>query len=199
VDKVRTIAVLGPNAANAMVMGGGSAAVNVTHKSQPLDALRNRLGGSVEIVHGEGCRINKKLPELDRRLIGNARIDYFADPASIADPSAKPDKTVEPRTYRMIWFKDPLGRPGNNFGFGARFTVPFTPDVTGEWEIGLESVADSRILVDGVLLLRNGQARIHAEGRTGGRPDVRDRHRGAARPDRRRSRWREHRRAGTGG
>ena len=155
VDKVRTIAVLGPNAANAMVMGGGSAAVNVTHKSQPLDALRNRLGGSVEIVHGEGCRINKKLPELDRRLIENARIDYFADPASLSDPAATPDKTVEPGTYRMIWFKDPLGRSGNNFGFGARFTVPFTPDVSGEWEIGLESVADSRILVDGVLLLDN--------------------------------------------
>jgi len=154
-DKVRTIAVLGPNAANAMVMGGGSAAVNVTHTSQPLDALRTRLGGSVEIVHGEGCRINKKLPELDRRLVSDARIEYFADPASLADSSATPDKTIEPRTYRVTWFRDPLGRPGNNVGFGARFTVQFTPDVTGEWEIGLESVADSRILVDGALLLDN--------------------------------------------
>ena len=154
-DRVKSIAVLGPNAANAMVMGGGSASVNVTHRSQPLDALRNRLGGSVEIVHGEGCRINKRLPELEHRLISDARIDYFLDPAQLDVADAVPDRTATPRTYRMMFFRDPLGRHGMDFGFGARWTIPFTPDVSGKWEIGVESVANARILIDGREILDN--------------------------------------------
>ena len=150
-----TIAVIGPNAANATVMGGGSAFVRVAHRSQPLDAIRQRLGDRAHVVHAEGCRINKRLPELDRSLISGARVDYFADPSALDDPSAVPDRTVEPSTFRVMQFRDPLGRKGAQNDYGTRFTIPFTPDVTGDWEIGLESVGNARILVDGREVLDN--------------------------------------------
>lgn len=152
---VRTAAVIGPNAANAMVMGGGSAAVRVARRSQPLDALRARLAGKVEVLHAEGCRINKKLPELDRRHVGEARVEWFADPDMLDDPSAEPGAVTKPETFRTMIFRDPLGRRGTKLPYGARFVIPFTPDTSGEWEIGLESVAPARITVDGREILDN--------------------------------------------
>ena len=153
--EVASIAVLGPNAANAMVMGGGSATVKVSHRSQPLDALRRRFGDRAVIAHGEGCRINKKLPEFDMSLVSGARIDYFSDPSSLADPSAKPDRSVEATTFRIMQFRDPLGRKGAKHNYGTRVTIPFTPDVSGDWEIGLESIGSARIIVDGREVLDN--------------------------------------------
>ena len=85
-----SIAVLGPNASRGMVQGGGSAHVTPTRVSHPLDAITERFGSSVRIEHSAGCNINKKLPELDARLLQNVSLDYYRDPAELDNASAVP-------------------------------------------------------------------------------------------------------------
>ena len=153
---VSSLAVLGPNAANGRIMGGGSAFVNAPHVSHPLDALQQRFSG-VSIEHAPGCNINKKLPELDLRLLDSIVVDYF-DSKEKLDSGAAPDLSDTTGTFRIFWFADPLSRRGSGFDFAARFTMGFTPDVTGEWQFGLESVAPVRITLDGALVLDNTDA-----------------------------------------
>ena len=151
-----SVAVIGPNAANGRIMGGGSAFVNAPHVSHPLDALVRELSG-VTVSHAPGCNINKKLPELDARHLDNVNIEYFDSIAKL-DSGAAADKTDTTGTFRIMWFTDPLGRRGAGHDFAARFTMGFTPDITGEWQFGVESVAPVRITLDDNLVLDNSDS-----------------------------------------
>ncbi|HEY2301938.1 MAG TPA: glycoside hydrolase family 3 C-terminal domain-containing protein [Acidimicrobiales bacterium] len=63
---LRTVAVVGPNADRAQIMGGGSAALNAEHLITPLDAVRARLGDSVVVVHEPGCAVVRTTPPFGR-------------------------------------------------------------------------------------------------------------------------------------
>ena len=152
---VTSIAVLGPNASRGMVQGGGSAHVTPTRVSHPLDAITGRLGSSVRIEHSAGCNINKKLPELDVRLLQNISLDYYRDPAELDDANAVPAESGTTGVFRLLWAGDPLNRHEPNFAFGARLAAQWTPDQTGEWAFGVESVAPVRVIIDGAVVLDN--------------------------------------------
>ena len=152
---VTSIAVLGPNASRGMVQGGGSAHVTPTRVSHPLDAITERLGSSVRIEHSAGCNINKKLPEIDARLLQNVSLDYYRDPAELDDAQSVPAESGTTGVFRLIWAGDPLNRREPNFAFGARLAAQLTPDQTGEWVFSIESVAPVRIIIDGAIVLDN--------------------------------------------
>ena len=153
---LKSVAVLGPNAATATVMGGGSAHVTPTRVSHPLDALVNRLQPlGIEVQHSAGCNINKKLPELDVRNLRDVRMDYFNDVEQMDNPSAVPDLAGTTGVFRLLWTGDPLGRREPNISFGARMSTVFTPHVSGDWSFSIESVAATRIIIDGVTVLDN--------------------------------------------
>lgn len=52
---IRSIAVIGPNAAEARIGGGGSSFLAPPYSVSPLDGLRARLGDSVKIKYSQGC------------------------------------------------------------------------------------------------------------------------------------------------
>ncbi|MBT4677529.1 MAG: glycoside hydrolase family 3 protein, partial [Acidimicrobiaceae bacterium] len=54
VDRLASLAVIGPNAATAMIMGGGSAALVAQHETSLLDALTARMGSQLEIRYEPG-------------------------------------------------------------------------------------------------------------------------------------------------
>ena len=155
--EVQSIAVIGPNAATGMIMGGGSAHVTPTRVSHPLDAIESRLSGLCEIDYAPGCNINKKLPELDVRLVENVTLDFYSDPTLLDDHSATPAQAGTTGTFHIMWFGDPLGRRGNALGFGARFSMDFTPDIDGDWRFSIESVGDVVWRIDDRVILDNTQ------------------------------------------
>lgn len=60
--RLRCVAVLGPNAATARTLGGGSATVFPPYTVSPLDGLRAVLGDGVEVVHALGVRSSDRQP-----------------------------------------------------------------------------------------------------------------------------------------
>lgn len=54
-EKVKSLAVIGPNAAEAVVQGGGSSHVTPFHRVTPLEALQSMLGERVSIQYEQGC------------------------------------------------------------------------------------------------------------------------------------------------
>jgi beta-glucosidase len=59
---VRRVAVVGPNAAAARTLGGGSATVYPPYTVSPLDGLRAVLGESVDVDHGVGVTTSGRVP-----------------------------------------------------------------------------------------------------------------------------------------
>jgi beta-glucosidase len=57
-NKLRRVAVVGPNAENLAIMGGGSARVVPHYLSSPLGVLKERLGDSAEVTYASGVGAN---------------------------------------------------------------------------------------------------------------------------------------------
>ena len=162
-DALRRVAVIGPNAAIGQIMGGGSAHVTPTAVIHPLAAITERLSAhGVDVSHEVGCLINRRLPALDLHLCGPLTIDYFTDPddLDVVDARCRAARSTTTGTAHMMWVADPLDRPGAAFEFGARLSTTFTPDATGEWRLGVESVAPARLLVDGEVVVDNADVPV---------------------------------------
>ena len=69
-DKIKSIAVLGPNANQMQMSGGGSAEIDRPFRLiTPLDALREKLDGKVELKFEEGALNYVEPPLMDIRLL----------------------------------------------------------------------------------------------------------------------------------
>jgi beta-glucosidase len=66
---LRSVAVIGPNAAVARTLGGGSATVFPEHTVSPLEGLRAALGAGVRVEHVTGVRSHTRLPPAAPELL----------------------------------------------------------------------------------------------------------------------------------
>ena len=131
-DPGARIALVGPNAERGQVQGGGSARVRASRPSLPLAALNGR---GVAVVHEAGCRIEKRLPSMR----GSFEARYFDQVGGSA--SALTDR------LSFIWPNSPVeGIDGDTFG--AHIGGTFTPDVGGDWTVGLTAVGPVVLRID---------------------------------------------------
>ena len=73
-DRIKSIAVLGPNANQLQMSGGGSSEIDRPfHLVTPLDALRERLDGKVELKFEEGALNYVEGPIMDPRRLSPAQ------------------------------------------------------------------------------------------------------------------------------
>jgi beta-glucosidase len=69
--QLRSVAVIGPNAAVARTLGGGSATVFPPYTVSPLEGLRAALGPSVEVSSAPGVRTLSRLPAASPDLVSD--------------------------------------------------------------------------------------------------------------------------------
>jgi beta-glucosidase len=158
--RLRTLAVIGPNAATGVIMGGGSSQVAPHYVVHPLDALRARCGDAVTVVYEQGCRNAKFAPEIDPARYGatpdNERpvlVEYFDSP----DCTGRP---VYARDVRRIGAVLRAMLPGvaDQQRFSCRWTATFTPQEDGAHTFGLAAIGRAHLLVDGVQVIDNWSA-----------------------------------------
>jgi beta-glucosidase len=138
------IAVLGPNAAEPRVMGGGSAQINAHYKVSPLEGIRTALSGTNRVVHLKACR-NNRLTQLIR---GNVSVDFFHG-RDWAGPVVQ-RSTAEESQFFWLDMPDASLDPRN---FSARITTRFRAEETGSHVFGLTNAGFARLFVDGDLLI----------------------------------------------
>ena len=139
-----SLAVIGPNAASAMIMGGGSAALKPEHDTTPLEALESRLG-SVAVRYEPGAVTERTARPVPTRLLGDGfRVEYFDGD----DWSGEPILVDGFSDGRLLRTGDVPGttEPGR---FTARATATLTPESTGVHTITMVQVGRARVLVDG--------------------------------------------------
>src|SRR5256714_9045606 len=54
-EQLTSIAVIGPNARVAQIMGGGSAQVNAHYAISPFEGIANTVGGQINVRYEQGC------------------------------------------------------------------------------------------------------------------------------------------------
>ena len=84
-SKLRTLAVLGPNAERPQMMGGGSANLAPHYEISLLDALRDTLGDDVEVRFERGVDIDRTTAP----LYAPFAIEYFAGSDLAGEPVAR--------------------------------------------------------------------------------------------------------------
>ncbi len=151
-----SLAVIGPNADRAQIMGGGSASLAPHYRITPLEALRDRLGDTVAIHYEQGCDTDRSVAPLDL--------------AQLTAPDGRPGFGVElfaghelagevllrtHRDGRVMFFGDPApgvdALSGDDFSFRA--TAQFTPAGPGTYQFTLAQLGRARLFVDGARLL----------------------------------------------
>jgi beta-glucosidase len=156
-ERVRSIAVIGPNAAEARLGGGGSSSVTPFYSVSPLEGLSNRCPESIQIEFVEGCTMSGTLPilsasNLRTSLEGGApglHATYFAN-ASLSGPP------ILERTDRQIDFSWGWASPGGDLPkdeYSVRWEGFFVPSTDGLHRLGV-SAADGgyRLSIDGTLV-----------------------------------------------
>jgi beta-glucosidase len=155
--KDRSVALIGPGSADAVIGGGGSVGVAPTYRVSPLDAFRNR---GVRVTHAQGMPLVELGPQPavpthavrseDGRQGWTAR--YFKNPTWSGEPAVT---QVDP------WIAmDPSGGPPPVPGFppdgwSVRWTGTLTAPVAGEYTFHLTNNRAAALYIDGAKVIDN--------------------------------------------
>ena len=158
-ESLRKVALIGPNAKVARIMGGGSSEVNAHYRVSPFDGISAALPDDVTIGFEEGCDIYKLLPTAvgTRFMAGKSGgepgllVEYF----NAGTPRGAAVVTqVHRSASEFIWFGT-LPSGVNAADFSVRVTGRFVPESGGATTLSLTSVGASRLNIDGEMVIDN--------------------------------------------
>ena len=155
-EKLRRVAIIGPNAKTAQIMGGGSSQVNAHYVVTPFEGVATQLGPGVEVAYEIGCTNHKFVPHIDLSRVGHGpngggfAVSYY----NSLDMSGEPVLETALSASETIWI-DEVGPGVNPEAFSARISGRFTPEESGLHTFGLASSGLSRLYVVGDLLIDN--------------------------------------------
>ncbi len=150
---ISSVAIIGPNAVNPVIQGGGSAGVFPVSVAAPAESLRAALPANVAVTTSVGCQTWHSVPE--------------PPPGSLTDPlTGAPglhleftdaDRAVVGAEHRdsanLAWWD---GVP-NGVGWGKPgrivLTTTFRPDESGNHLLSVSGVGGLRLEVDGVMVI----------------------------------------------
>jgi beta-glucosidase len=137
----QTIAVLGPNAKVAQIMGGGSAQLNPHYSVSPWQGLVNALGSDGLLSFAEGATNHRFEP----LLTGKFKAEYFAS-RDLSGPVVHTD-TIDNIQAFLI---GPIGGGKvDPAAFSLRVSGTFTPQADGMHRAGFFATGPARLIVDG--------------------------------------------------
>ncbi|MDI9584056.1 MAG: glycoside hydrolase family 3 C-terminal domain-containing protein [Acidobacteriota bacterium] len=152
---LRSIAVIGPNAAENRLGMGGSGYVYSTSNTHALDCIKARVGENVTVNYARGGTSgDETLPAIPSELLSPAgggpgehglKAEYFANQSLEGQPAlVRTDASVD-----FDWGGNGPGGGLPSDHFSVRWTGTFTPAVSGEYFLGIASDDGSRLFLDG--------------------------------------------------
>jgi len=160
IEKVESIAVIGPNAGVARLGGGGSSTVSPTYSISPLDGLREKCGQKVVVRYAEGCSMLGNLGEIPPKLLTppSAGRDVHGLEGEYFDNKHLNGRPLLRKIDSKIDFNWGQGSPASKIpedNFSVRWRGQITPDRTMRYDFGLASDDGSRLYIGNRLLIDN--------------------------------------------
>jgi beta-glucosidase len=154
-EQYKKVAVIGHNAVEPPIMGGGSSRVTPHTIVTPLEAISDRLGDHVKIHFELGTSLYKDIPQMKMNYInveGNPAlfVEIF-DNIGLSD-----DPVVEHYVDRSsLSWSDAFVSPANPEKFSARISAEFTAIDGGVYTFGLTGNGLSKLLIDQKIVIDN--------------------------------------------
>jgi beta-glucosidase len=159
-DKIKSIAVLGPNADEARMFGGGSGYLNAHYSISPLMGIKEKVADDIRIKFVKGGRLKRlSLPAIDSALLipsGGQKGDhgllgeYFNNRELEGEP-------VLTRIDKQVDFSWDASSPAPGVVkedlFSARWTGTFISPGSGIYELGVMSDNGCRLYLDDKLVI----------------------------------------------
>lgn len=183
-DKLKSIAVIGPDADNYTTVGGSSL-VNPTYTVTPLDAIRDRAGSGVKVSYapgtdpvGTGDIVNgpSAIPSSVLTPAGDGEGsglsgEYWPNNKMEGEPSLTRTDGQVNLNLGFYNFEGLNGQssklpqtPGNlNSMMSARWNGYLTAPMTGEYNLSLTSVGTGKLYLDGKLLIDSDGTKLKTE------------------------------------
>ena len=103
-QKLQSVAVIGPNAFEAVIEGGGSSKVDPLYRVSPIEGFRAALGDKVEILQAQGCdNFNEPFTIPDRWLEGGVKVSAFLKPDFSGEPLLEMDLPKPEIWWHTAW------------------------------------------------------------------------------------------------
>ncbi|KAH7107285.1 beta-glucosidase [Auriculariales sp. MPI-PUGE-AT-0066] len=163
-SKVGKVAVIGPNAKQRIIYGGGSASLKPLYVVSPFEGLESAFGKD-KTLYAEGIRSYNQLPVLDHDLITpdgqpGWRMEFFNHDAKDQDKPLfdKPVHILESVQETQIHLND--STVANIQGLTPQWSIKLTgylapQDYDGEFEFGIGVIGRARLSVDGQTVVEN--------------------------------------------
>ena len=157
---VKSIAVIGPNAAVARTGGGGSSQVFPYYAVSPLEGLRAKVGKNLALRYAMGCKIEGDITPIESSALRppegvegeyGLKGEYFDN----LELNGKPVHTRIDKMVDFEWGDEPPapGVPVDHFS--VRWTGKLVPPVTAMYEVSVMSDDGARLYLDGRLVIDN--------------------------------------------
>jgi beta-glucosidase len=161
-DGIRRVAVIGPNALQPVIQGGGSARVIPTSAPAPVQAIREALGGEVTVTSAPGCRTWEGVPEPPRGSVTDPVSGQPGVRLEFATASGEVFASEHRAATALAWWD---GLP-DGVGWGEsgviRLRAAFLPEAGGPYLFGVAGVGRLTITVDGAVTAQ-GETKVPAD------------------------------------
>jgi beta-glucosidase len=149
---VQTVAIIGPNAKTARIMGGGSAQIKAHYSISPFDGILSRPGAP-ELRYEIGTTNHKILPTLEPNQLENGQVtvEYFTS----TDLSGEPAGVTQTSALDFLWFGRGLPAGVDPRSFSMRASGRFSVPEAGTYRFSVGCSGKARLSVDGVALVDN--------------------------------------------
>ncbi len=147
--KVKSIAVIGPNANVGQILGGGSSSVTPHYVVTPFDGIKNRAGKNIKVDYAPGCFIYKNLPAPAPETLSTAdgRIGLSLSLFNGTEFSGAPAYSDVTTNVQQGWFDKSVPNVDQE-SFSMRMEGFFTPKESGVHTLALNSVGWCKLYLD---------------------------------------------------
>ena len=154
---IKKLAVIGPNAKKAQIIGGGSASLKPHYQIHPLEAIQKKLGHETEILYAKGCHTHKYLPQINEKLMSNKNgflVEYFN--GNTFDENLILEECLAGSKF---WVFDGFAKDvilnKDKPNISVRFSCEYSPDISGHHEFEIFGIGQCRLMIDGKELIDN--------------------------------------------
>ena len=162
---IKKLAVIGPNAKEAQIIGGGSASLKPHYQIHPLGAVSERLGHETEILYSKGCHTHKFLPKIDEKLMGSKDgflVEYF-DGNQFKENLILEERLIGNKFWVFEGFAKDVISKEDRPNISVKFSCEYMPDISGTHEFEIFGIGQCRLLIDGNELIDNWTSRDPGE------------------------------------
>ncbi len=142
-EDIRSLAVIGPNAAEAVIQGGGSSRVPAPYRVSPLEALQRKLGKQVRIEYEQGCDNFDEPHDVPSAWLGSLRLRAYAADDFSGQPMIEQEGVPAEMWLHTGWSDEPV-KP-QAFVWEGALSLP----ADGLYRFSLRHSGRARLLLDG--------------------------------------------------